>query len=85
MPKPKDITQLRDELLDAFEMVKQDPRRALQVKEMSNAAGKIIGTLKTQLEYALMRQEEPDIAFMGQSSRRPLKNGAVKQIGDAPE
>lgn len=76
MAKPKDITELRDQLLDAFDWVKQDPRRAIQVKEMSNAAGKVLGTVKSQLEYALLKGEEPDIPFLGKTSGKPLRSGA---------
>ena len=65
MSKPKDINELRDQLLDAFESVKLDPRRANQVKEMTNAAGKVLGTIKAQLEYAMLRQERPSIEFLG--------------------
>ena len=64
MPKPKDIHELREQLLDAYDMVKTDPRRANQVKEMANTAGKIIGTLKLELEYAMLRQEKPKIPFL---------------------
>lgn len=76
MAKPKDITELRDQLLDAFDWVKADPRRAMQVKEMSNAAGKVLGTVKAQLEYALLKGEEPEIAFLGKTSGKPLRSGA---------
>jgi hypothetical protein len=76
MAKPKDITELRDQLLDAFDWVKADPRRAMQVKEMSNAAGKVLGTVKAQLEYALLKGEEPEIPFLGKTSGRPLGSGA---------
>jgi len=31
---------------------------------MSNTAGKVIGTHKVQLEYALLRKEKPEIAFL---------------------
>ncbi len=75
MPKPKDINELREQLLEAFDWVKQDPRRANQVKEMTNAAGKILGTLKAQLEYAVLKGEEPEIEFMGRTSGRALKPG----------
>lgn len=64
MPKPKDIHELREQLLDAYDMVKTDPRRANQVKEMANTAGKILGTLKLELEYAMLRQERPNIPFL---------------------
>lgn len=80
MAKPKDINELRDQLLDAFDWVKQDPRRANQVKEMVNAAGKVLGTVKAQIEYSMLRGEEPDIDFLGKTSGRPLKPTA-KYIG----
>lgn len=65
MAKPENIEELRDQLLEAYEWVKSDPRRGNQVKEMTNAAGKVIGTLKMQLEYAMLRQEKPCIGFLG--------------------
>lgn len=85
MPKPTDINQLRDQLLDAFDMVKTDPRRANQVKEMTNAAGKVLGTIKAQLEYAMLKNEEPEIPFMGKGSGKPLKVQLppLKQISDS--
>lgn len=79
MAKPTNITELRDQLLDAFDWVKGDPRRANQVKEMANAAGKVLGTVKCQLEYAMLKGEEPDIPFIGKTSGRPLK-GTAKLI-----
>lgn len=76
MATPKDITELRDQLLDAFEWVKQDPRRANQVKEMTNAAGKAIASIKVQLEYALLRGEQPEIPFLGKTSGKPISHKA---------
>ena len=64
MSQPKNIEELRNGLLDAYEWVKADPRRANQVKEMTNSAGKVIGTLKIELEYAMLRKETPNIAFL---------------------
>lgn len=72
MATPKDITELRDQLLDAFQWVKEDPRRANQVKEMVNAAGKAIATVKCQIEYAALRGEQPDIPFIGKTTGKPL-------------
>lgn len=80
MKTPKDINELRDELLTAYEWVKSDPRRANQVKEMANTAGKVLGTLKLQLEYAAMKGEEPDIPFMGKTSGKALSDSAVKRL-----
>lgn len=82
MANPKDITELREQLLAAFEWVKEDPRRANQVKEMTNAAGKILATVKAQMEYAYLRGEEPEIEFLGKTSGRPLKPTA-RLLGNA--
>lgn len=76
MSKPKVITELRDKLLDVFESVVNDPRRAAQAKEATNAAGKIIATAKLQMEYAFLKGEDPEIPFMGETSGKPLRAGA---------
>ena len=68
MQTPDNIEKLRNELLEAYALVKADPRRAAQVKEMTNAAGKVIGTLKVQLEYATLRAEKPKIPFLDAAS-----------------
>jgi len=43
---------------------------------MTNAAGKILGTIKAQMEYSAMRGEEPEIPFLGETSGRLLKPNA---------
>lgn len=88
MPKPADIKELRDQLLDAFEDVRKDHRRVVQVKEMANVAGKVIGTLKMQLEYAMLRHERPVIEFLGgENTSAPAQLHAKirKEIEDAKE
>jgi len=67
MPKPKNIKELRDDLLDAYDLLKTDPRRLNQVAELANTAGKVIGTVKIELEYAALRKEKPDVAFLNYS------------------
>lgn len=79
MAKPSNITELREQLLDAFDWVKSDARRANQVKEMANTAGKVLGTIKLQMEYAMLKGEEPDIPFIGKTSGIKLK-GTAKLI-----
>jgi hypothetical protein len=78
MPRPTNNQELRDQLLDAFESVKQDPRRANQVKEMVNAAGKVFTSLALELEYSQLRGERPEIPFLGTTSGIPLKS--VRQL-----
>jgi hypothetical protein len=60
----KHISELTVQLSDLYEGLKN---RTIDVKvaaEMNNTAGKIIHAQRVQLEYAELRKEEPDIAFM---------------------
>lgn len=59
-----EIEKLRDDLRVVFEQLKSGELEPGQAKEMNNAAGKIIGTLKVQLEYASLRGDRPKIAFL---------------------
>jgi hypothetical protein len=64
MQTPENIEALRQSLLEAYTMLRQDPKRVVQVGELANTAGKVIGTLKLELEYANLRKETPNIAFL---------------------
>jgi hypothetical protein len=80
MAKPVDMSELRVQLLEAFDLLRNDPKREAQVSELANTAGKIISTCKVQIAYALMRGEEPEVAFMGKTSGRPIKPTARRMI-----
>jgi hypothetical protein len=80
MAKPKNMAELRDQLLDAFEQLKTDPRRINQCAELANIAGKTINTVRAELEYALMRGEMPEIKFLGETSGKPLPAGARRLL-----
>jgi uridine phosphorylase len=54
------MNQLRDDLLQAYELLKGDPRRLNQVAEMANTAGKVIAASKLQMEYELYRKKVKD-------------------------
>jgi hypothetical protein len=45
-------------------MLKADPKRVIQVGELANTAGKIIASVKLELEYAALRKDRPTIAFL---------------------
>lgn len=73
---PNDVIELRIQLLEAFSLLRDDPRRFNQTKELANVAGKVIAATKMKMEYAYLRGEEPEDAFLGQTSGRPLKANA---------
>ena len=67
MPKITTNSALRLDLLEAYELLKADPRRLNQVAELANTAGKVIQATKLQIEYELYRKKVkdfPEIEFM---------------------
>jgi hypothetical protein len=76
MSKIKTVTELRWDLIEAYEEARLDPRRQNQVKQVANCAGKILASAKLQIEMAHMLGKEPDkevIAFVGKPSAIDLK------------
>ena len=60
----KSINELRDELLKLFMDIKSGEADVKAAGEMNNTAGKIINSVKVELEYAALRKVEPVIAFL---------------------
>lgn len=58
------IAKLRDELSIVFTELKTGELKPKVATEMNNAAGKIINTVKVQLEYASLRKEKPVIPYL---------------------
>jgi len=80
MPKPTNVTELRDQLLDAYDKLSRDPRAVNQVGELANTAGKILGTLKMEMEYAQLRGEKPEIPFMDTGVRKLNPSRKVPEL-----
>lgn len=60
----KSIQTLRDDLYSLFDKLKVNKVEVEVAAEMNNTAGKIINTLRAELEYASQRGVEPSIPFM---------------------
>lgn len=60
----KNNKQLRKELCEVFDKLRSGEMTPGDAKEINNAAGKIIGTVKLELEYASLRNEVPSIPFL---------------------
>jgi len=63
MPKSK-LEVLRDDLTQMFHQVRTDRRMCPQAHEAANVAGKIINSLKLEVDYAAARKEQPSIEYM---------------------
>lgn len=58
------ITDIRDQLIEVFNGLRDgsiDPKEAV---EINNTAGKIINTAKVQIAYSALRGEAPYIPFL---------------------
>jgi hypothetical protein len=60
----KNITELRDTLINLYGDLKTGAVEPKLAAEMNNTAGKIIGSLKVELDYADQREEKPYIDFL---------------------
>ena len=60
----KTMKDLRVKLVDIFGKLESHQIDVKEAAEMHNSAGKIINTVRTQLEYSKLRKEKPQIDFM---------------------
>jgi len=58
------IRDVRAELAAVFEGLKAGTIKPAEASELNNAAGKIINSLKVELEYYAQRKESPNIPFL---------------------
>jgi len=56
--------ELRNELAKVFEELRSGTIKPKEAAELANLAGKMIASAKVQIEYALMRKQEPTISFL---------------------
>ena len=75
----KNIVELRKKLCEVVTDLGNESTNVDAAREQVNAAGKILGTVKMQLAYSLMRNETPKIDFMaGSSSPKTLNAPKVE-------
>lgn len=65
MTTPKTTTELRSVLCETINAVQSKSMTPDAAEAISNASGKIIASLRVELEYKRMRAEKPEIAFLG--------------------
>lgn len=68
------ITDIRDQLIEVFNGLRDGSLEAKDAIEINNTAGKIISTAKVQVAYYALRGETPDIPFLGASSQMLAAN-----------
>jgi hypothetical protein len=63
IPSSKNITELRLQLAEWLAELGNGEIKRDDAKELANMAGKIIKSVGTQIEYAALRKEKPEIPF----------------------
>ncbi len=61
----KNIVEMREQLSAMFSDLRSGAIEVKTAAEMNNTAGKIISSIKVQLDYAALRKEAPTIAYLG--------------------
>ncbi len=64
MKAPNNIVELRSVLAETLRDLRSGDLDRHVAGEIANMAGKITNTLKVQLEYADLRKEKPDVAYL---------------------
>ena len=64
MAKAKNMTELRDQMLDIFENDKKGSIRPADLKEKANFLGKIISSAKVQLEQSVYLKDNKGVEFL---------------------
>lgn len=78
----KTVIELRTELCEVFDEIRSDGIDLNKAKELVNAAGKIINSVKLELEYAALRKETPIIEFLGGDDVPKLRASSPISIED---
>lgn len=64
MEDVKNITQLRESLIETYNDIRRDKIALDKARELALVAGKAIKSACAQVEYARRRREIPDIPFL---------------------
>lgn len=57
-------TTLRADLLNVYAELRNGSLEPKLAKELNNTAGKVMNSVKIQVEYANLRGEKPDVDFL---------------------
>lgn len=60
----KNIVDLRDDLVKLFDDIKSNSVDHKKAKEMNHCAGKIMTSLKIQMDYARLHKKKIKVEFM---------------------
>ena len=75
----KTVTELREQLSQVFNELRNNTIKHTDAAELANIAGKMINSAKVQLEYYALRKEMPDISFLSSEETSIVKETKGKK------
>jgi len=72
MTTKMNINSLRNILAEEIDKLRQGQTNAANVNAVTNATGKILSTVKLEMEYCKMVGKTPDIGFISISEKKQL-------------
>jgi len=76
----KNIKELRDSLLENYTQAKEGKMDLKTCKELANTAGKIINTVRVELDYLAFCGVKKDISFLKTGEETTRQISGRKQI-----
>jgi 5-formyltetrahydrofolate cyclo-ligase len=76
----KTVTELREQLSQVFNELRNNTIKHTDAAELANIAGKMINSAKVQLEYYALRKESPTISFLASEEAPLVKQTRRKKL-----
>ena len=76
----KNVTELREQLSQVFNNLRNNTIKHTDAAELANIAGKMINSAKVQLEYYALRKESPTISFLASEEAPLVKETRKKKV-----
>lgn len=80
MAKIKNMKELRDKVLQAFDDLESGEIDVAQALTMSKLSDAVIAGLKSEMQYAILTNQQPSIPFYGEGSGITLQEDRIKKI-----
>lgn len=74
------MKQLREKLLKAIEDFEEGKIDSSQLGVLAKATESIVSSLKSEMQYAILTNQQPNIPFYGQGSGISLEHKVTKKL-----
>jgi hypothetical protein len=80
MAKTTTMKELREKMLQVFDDLEDGKIDVQQASTLAKLSETIISGLKSEMQYAILTNQEPAIAFYGEGSGKLLEKKDIKRL-----